>query len=84
MKPYNVKVTSVSPGAVMSDSWAGSGVDPKRIMEANDVAEMIYAATQLSPMAAVECQRLERIQAHFGRLRSRTSTPTWLPKSAIS
>ncbi len=54
MKPYNIKVTAVCPGAVMSDSWAGSNIDPNRIMEANDIAEMIYASTLLSPMAVVE------------------------------
>ncbi len=54
MKPYNIKVTNVLPGAAMSDSWAGSGVDPKRIMEAEDIAKMILAAAQLSPQACVE------------------------------
>jgi short-subunit dehydrogenase len=54
LKPYGIKVTAVSPGATMSDSWAGSNIDPKRIMEAEDVAKMIYASAQLSPMAVVE------------------------------
>jgi short-subunit dehydrogenase len=54
MKPHGIKVTSVFPGAVYTDSWSGSGVDPKRIMEANDVADMIYAASQLSQQATVE------------------------------
>ena len=54
MKPHGIKVTSVFPGAVYTDSWSESGVDPKRIMEANDVAEMIYAASQLSQQATVE------------------------------
>jgi short-subunit dehydrogenase len=54
MKPYGVKVTAVSPGAVMTASWEGADVDPSRIMEANDVAEMVYAASKLSPMAVVE------------------------------
>jgi short-subunit dehydrogenase len=54
MKPHNIKVTAVLPGAVMTDSWSGSGVSPERIMEAKDVAEMIYAASMLSPMAVVE------------------------------
>lgn len=54
LKPYNIKVTAVYPGAVYTDSWSGSGVAPERIMEANDVAEMIYAAAQLSPQACVE------------------------------
>lgn len=54
MKPYGIKVTAVYPGAAWTDSWAGSGIDPKRIMEAKDIAEMIYAAAQLSPQACVE------------------------------
>lgn len=54
MKPYNIKVTAVYPGAAYTDSWSGSGVDPKRIMEAEDVAAMVYVASQLSPQACVE------------------------------
>ncbi|HEX3024534.1 MAG TPA: SDR family oxidoreductase [Chitinophagaceae bacterium] len=54
LKPHNIKVTAVLPGAAYTDSWAGSGVDEKRIMEANDVAKMVFAASQLSPQACVE------------------------------
>ena len=54
MKEHNVKVTTVFPGAFLSESWRGSGIDPKRIMEAGDVAEMIYSAAHLSPQACVE------------------------------
>jgi short-subunit dehydrogenase len=54
MKPYGIKVTAVCPGATMSDSWSGSNIDPNRIMEAKDIAEMIFAASKLSPMAVVE------------------------------
>jgi short-subunit dehydrogenase len=54
LKPDNIKVTSVLPGAAYTDSWSESGVDPKRIMEAADIAKMIYAASQLSPQACVE------------------------------
>ncbi|MEP6747274.1 MAG: SDR family oxidoreductase [Bacteroidota bacterium] len=54
LKTYNIKVTTVFPGAAYTDSWSGSGIDPKRIMEANDIAAMIYAASQLSPQACVE------------------------------
>lgn len=54
MKPYNIKVTSILPGAAFTESWSGSGIDPKRIMEANDIAEMVYAASKLSPQACVE------------------------------
>ena len=54
MKPHGVKVTAVYPGAAYTDSWAGSGVDPQRIMEAADIAEMVFAASRLSPRATVE------------------------------
>lgn len=54
MKPHGVKVTAVYPGAAYTDSWAGSGVDPYRIMEAADVAGMVFAASQLSRQATVE------------------------------
>jgi short-subunit dehydrogenase len=54
LKPHQVKVTSVFPGAAYTDSWSGSGVDPKRIMEAGDIAGMVYAASRLSVQACVE------------------------------
>jgi short-subunit dehydrogenase len=54
MKEFNIKVTTVHPGAVFSSSWDGSGVDPKRIMEVEDVSRMIVAASKLSPQACVE------------------------------
>jgi short-subunit dehydrogenase len=54
LKPYNIKVTAVYPGAVYTASWEGAGIDPLRIMEVNDIAEMMYAASLLSPRACVE------------------------------
>jgi short-subunit dehydrogenase len=54
MKPHGIKVTAVLPGATMSASWVGASIDPHRIMEANDIATMIFAASQLSAQAVVE------------------------------
>ncbi|HMK25772.1 MAG TPA: SDR family oxidoreductase [Chitinophagaceae bacterium] len=54
MKPFNIKVTSVFPGAVATDTWGGFDNTSHRIMEAEDIAKMIYAATRLSPGACVE------------------------------
>ncbi|HEV2354976.1 MAG TPA: SDR family NAD(P)-dependent oxidoreductase, partial [Puia sp.] len=54
MKGFGIKVTAVYPGAAYTDSWAGSGVDPHRIMEAADIARMVVAAAALSPQATVE------------------------------
>jgi len=54
LQEKNIKVTSVLPGATWSNSWSGSGVNPERIMEAEDIAKMIYQCTQLSDSAVVE------------------------------
>ncbi len=54
MKPFNIKVTSVFPGAVLTNSWGNFDNSSHRIMEANDIAKMIYTASQLSPGACVE------------------------------
>jgi short-subunit dehydrogenase len=54
MKPHGIKVTAVMPGATLSASWDGFNIDPKRIMEVEDVAKMVFAASQLSPQAVIE------------------------------
>lgn len=52
--PFGIKVTTVNPGATMSDSWKGSGITEDRIMKSSDIAEIIFASSQLSPQACVE------------------------------
>ena len=54
LKPYLVKVTTINPGATMSDSWIGSGIDEERIMKASDIADVLWNAYQLSNQAVVE------------------------------
>lgn len=54
LMPHSIKVTHIIPGAVYTDSWSGSGIDPKRIMEANDIARLVKTAMSLSPQACVE------------------------------
>lgn len=54
MKPFNVKVTAVYPGAVYTSSWEGADIKPGRIMEADDIANMVFTASFLSPQACVE------------------------------
>ena len=54
LRPHGIKVTAIIPGAVYTDSWKDSGVSPQRIMEAEDIARIIYNATQLSPQATME------------------------------
>jgi short-subunit dehydrogenase len=54
LKPAGVKVTGVYPGAVFTDSWGDFDNSTGRIMEATDIALMVYQASQLSPQACVE------------------------------
>ncbi len=54
MKQYNIKVTAIIPGAVYTDSWSSTDVKPERIMQPEDIATMVYAASMLSPQACVE------------------------------
>lgn len=54
LKPHGIKVTAVLPGAAYTASWEGAGIDPARIMTAQDIAIMVEAASRLSPQACVE------------------------------
>jgi short-subunit dehydrogenase len=54
LKTTGIKVTTVFPGAVFTDSWAGFDNSSNRIMEASDIAAMILACTKLSAAAVPE------------------------------
>lgn len=54
LKSFGVKVTNVLPGAVLTSSWGDFDNSSGRIMEAEDIAKMIVAASKLSPQATVE------------------------------
>ena len=54
LKPYNIKVAAVYPGAVLTDSWGNYDNSNHRIMEATDIASMIIAASKLSAGAVME------------------------------
>ncbi|QRR02678.1 SDR family oxidoreductase [Dyadobacter sandarakinus] len=54
MKTYQVKVTAVLPGATLTDSWNGVDLPAERFIDPNDVAEAVWAASQLSYRAVVE------------------------------
>jgi short-subunit dehydrogenase len=54
LKLFHIKVTTVYSGAVYTSSWEGADILPQRIMEVDDIANMIYVASSLSPQACVE------------------------------
>jgi NAD(P)-dependent dehydrogenase (short-subunit alcohol dehydrogenase family) len=54
MKPFGVRVTAVSPGPVLTDSWAGFEGPPERMMRPEDIAEVVWSAFHLSAQTVVE------------------------------
>lgn len=54
LKPHQIKVTSILPGATFTDSWAGVDLPIDRFIKAEDVAESVWGAYNLSPQTVVE------------------------------
>lgn len=54
LKSTGIKVSTLSPGATMSDSWKNAEIDENRIMKAEDIAELTWTISQLSAQAVVE------------------------------
>jgi len=54
LKPKNVKVTALLPGATLTASWDGVDLPENRFMKADDLAETVWACYQLSPNSVVE------------------------------
>lgn len=47
LKPFGVRVTSVMPGATLTDSWAGMEFPDGRLMPPEDIAEAVWTAYNL-------------------------------------
>lgn len=54
LKDQHIKVTSVLPGATYTASWEGVELPEERFMKAEDVAESVWSAYNLSPRTVVE------------------------------
>lgn len=54
LKDFNIKVTSVLPGATFTSSWEGVDIPRERFMKVEDVAESVWGAYNLSPYSVVE------------------------------
>ncbi|MDH5365630.1 MAG: SDR family oxidoreductase [Cyclobacteriaceae bacterium] len=54
MKEHDIKVTAIMPGATLTASWEGVDLPEDRFMKAEDVAESVYAAYNLSKSAVIE------------------------------
>lgn len=54
LKDQGIRVTSILPGATWSNSWAGVDLPKERLMEAEDIAKIVWNSIQLGPSAVVE------------------------------
>jgi short-subunit dehydrogenase len=54
MKPHNIKVSMIHPGATYTPSWEQSGLPPTRFMKPEDVAQIVLTSCKLSDQACVE------------------------------
>ena len=54
MKPYDIRVTSVLPGATFTASWEGADLPEERFMKSEDVAEAILSCYKLSGRTVME------------------------------
>lgn len=54
MKPHNIRVTAVMPGATLTNSWAGSDLPEQRFIKADDIARAIKAIYELNDHTDVE------------------------------
>lgn len=54
MKEHGIRVTSVIPGAALSDSWKGVDLPEERFMPVEDIASSIYHIYSLSSRTVVE------------------------------
>jgi NAD(P)-dependent dehydrogenase (short-subunit alcohol dehydrogenase family) len=53
-KHFGLRVCCVHPGATWSPSWSGSGVQPERIMPAEDIARALLEVYRLTRRTVVE------------------------------
>ncbi|MBF2051831.1 MAG: SDR family oxidoreductase [Candidatus Sericytochromatia bacterium] len=54
LKPHNIRVVSVLPGATFTASWEGADVPEERLMPAEDIAAAVWQAWAMSPRTVVE------------------------------
>ena len=54
LKPHGIRVTSVIPGATFTASWEGVDLPEDRFIKAEDVADAIWSAHNLSRQTVIE------------------------------
>ncbi len=54
LRESGIKVTDVLPGSTWTSSWKDTKIDPRRLLDADEVARAIYHAWEMGPSGFVE------------------------------
>lgn len=54
LKPHQVRVTSILPGATLTDSWAGVELPAERFIASDDIAQIVWTAHNLPATTVLE------------------------------
>lgn len=54
LKSLNVKVTTISPGPVYTDSWSSAGIPEERFIPASDIGKLVFDLYHLSDTTVIE------------------------------
>lgn len=54
LKPHNVRVTSILPGATLTNSWAGVELPAERFIAPEDIAQVVWTAFNLPDSTVLE------------------------------
>lgn len=54
LKPHNIKVTAILPGATWSNAWQGATFPKERLIQAKEIARTVLAVVQMGDSAVIE------------------------------
>ncbi|MEY2829317.1 MAG: hypothetical protein RIQ33_1175 [Bacteroidota bacterium] len=54
LAPFNIRVSTIYPGAVLTDSWAGTNLPTERFIGVDDIANIIFTSYQMPYSTLIE------------------------------
>jgi short-subunit dehydrogenase len=66
LKPYNIRVSAVLPGATLTSSWDGVDLPAERFIPPTDIAQTLWGVYNLHPQTVVEEILIRPIEGDIG------------------
>ncbi|MFN8415291.1 MAG: SDR family oxidoreductase [Cytophagaceae bacterium] len=66
LKPYNIRVSAVLPGATLTSSWEGVDLPAERFIPPADIAQTIWGVYNLHPQTVVEEILIRPLEGDIG------------------